>query len=216
MKYYQPLGSEDENASYANCDPVNHVWENSMPDARGFEACQREIVNAITAAVITPDADDNAQLATAIQRIVNGGIRYQSLYQKLKPVTGGNVVLDDEKIIGWAEVSSETSFSFDCTNVSKKADGDIITFELYIDMPTPVVINWPAITAETPAETEDGEPTVTTTPLVEWGDDNAPDMSDPGLYLLTFRSLNHGATWEGSVQCKFKVLPAPASETVEN
>ena len=88
MKYYQPLGSEDENASYANCDPVNHVWENSMPDARGFEACQREIVNAITAAGITPDADDNAQLATAIQRIVNGGIRYQSLYQKLKTGNG--------------------------------------------------------------------------------------------------------------------------------
>ena len=29
MKYYQPLGSEDENASYANCDPVNRSEEHT-------------------------------------------------------------------------------------------------------------------------------------------------------------------------------------------
>ena len=50
MKYYPPLGAEDDNADYENCDPVNHKWENSMPDARGFGATQREIINAITAA----------------------------------------------------------------------------------------------------------------------------------------------------------------------
>lgn len=27
MKYYPPLGAEDENADYENCDPVNHKWE---------------------------------------------------------------------------------------------------------------------------------------------------------------------------------------------
>lgn len=214
MKKTEPF-NPGENNTYKDADLASQI-KGSIPKAEFFNQVEQELLNIIIAAGMTPSGEDLDQAATAIQRIVNGGIRYQSLYQKLKPVTGGNVVLDDEKIIGWAEVSSETSFSFDCTNVSKKADGDIITFELYIDMPTPVVINWPAITAETPAETEDGEPTVTTTPLVEWGDDNAPDMSDPGLYLLTFRSLNHGATWEGSVQCKFKVLPAPASETVEN
>ena len=34
MKYYPPLGAEDENADYENCDPVNHKWENTMPEAK--------------------------------------------------------------------------------------------------------------------------------------------------------------------------------------
>lgn len=68
MKYYPPLGAEDDNADYENCDPVNHKWENSMPDARGFGATQREIINAITAAGLEPTEDDNGQLAAAIQK----------------------------------------------------------------------------------------------------------------------------------------------------
>lgn len=211
MKKTEPF-NPGENNTYKDADLARQI-KGSIPRADFFNQVEQELLNIIIAADMTPSGEDLDQAATAIQRIVNGGIRYQSLYQKLKPVIGGNVVLDDEKIIGWAEVSAETSFSFDCSNVSKKAEGDIITFELYINMPTPVVINWPTITTQTPAETEGGEPTVTTTPLVEWGDENAPDMSDPGLYLLTFRSLNHGETWEGSVQCKFKALPVPTSET---
>lgn len=213
MKKTEPY-NPGENNTYKDADLARQI-KGSIPKAEFFNQVEQELLNIIIAAGMTPSGEDLDQAATAIQRIVNGGIRYQSLYQKLKPVTGGNVVLDDEKIIGWAEVSAETTFNFDCSNVSKKAAGDIITFELYVNMPEPVVINWPAIITETPPTEEGGEPTITTTPLVEWGDDNAPDMSDPGLYLLTFRSLDHGETWEGSVQCMFKAILPPTPETEE-
>ncbi len=74
MKYYPPLGAEDDNADYENCDPVNHKWENSMPDARGFGATQREIVNAITTAGLTPSADDLTQLSQAVLKIAQKGL----------------------------------------------------------------------------------------------------------------------------------------------
>lgn len=74
MKYYPPLGAEDENADYENCDPVNHKWENTMPDARGFGATQREIVNAITTAGLTPSADDLTQLSQAVLKIAQKGL----------------------------------------------------------------------------------------------------------------------------------------------
>lgn len=188
MKYYPPLGSEDENAGYVNCDPVNHVWENSMPDARGFEACQREIINAITAAGLTPDANDNTQLTAAIQRIVNGGIRYQSLYQKLKPATGGVVVPEDEKIIAWAAVSAETTISFDMSQVTKNGEDDVITFELYINMPTPVTIHWPA--------------------GIMWPDNEAPDLSEAGLKLFAFRRVK--GVWQGSLNAPFAAITQEA------
>lgn len=74
MKYYPPLNATDENADYENCDPVNHKWENTMPDARGFGATQREIVNTITTAGLTPSADDLTQLGQAILKIAKKGL----------------------------------------------------------------------------------------------------------------------------------------------
>ncbi len=74
MKYYPPLNATDENADYENCDPVNHKWENTMPDARGFGATQREIVNTITTAGLTPSVDDLTQLSQAILKIAQKGL----------------------------------------------------------------------------------------------------------------------------------------------
>ena len=115
MKYYPPLGAEDDNADYENCDPVNHKWENSMP----------ELITAITAAGLEPTEDDNGQLAAAIQKMVQGCVRYQSLYQRLRTVENGIIKAEDEKIIGWATVSAETTFSFDTSSCSKNAADDV-------------------------------------------------------------------------------------------
>lgn len=181
MKYYPPLGAEDDNADYENCDPVNHKWKNSMPDARGFGATQREIVNAITAAGLEPTEDDNGQLAAAIQKMVQGCVRYQSLYQRLRTVENGIIKAEDEKIIGWAQAAAETTFSFDMSAVSKNEADDVVTLELYVNMPTPVTIHWPA--------------------GVNWPDNEAPDMSEAGLYLFAFRRIK--SVWEGSLNAKF-------------
>lgn len=184
MKYYPPLGAEDDNADYENCDPVNHKWENSMPDARGFGATQREIINAITAAGLEPTEDDNGQLAAAIQKMVQGCVRYQSLYQRLRTVENGIIKAEDEKIIGWAQAAAETTFSFDTSSCSKNAADDVITLELYLNMPTPVAIHWPA--------------------GIMWVENEVPDLSEAGLYLLTFRRIK--SVWQGSLNAPFAVF----------
>ena len=65
MKYYAPYGSSDPNAPYVNGDPLNGV-AGSIPDCRGFEEVQREVVAAIAAAGLTP-GDDATQLAQVLR-----------------------------------------------------------------------------------------------------------------------------------------------------
>ena len=57
----------------------------------------------------------------------------------------------------------------------------MVTVELYVNMPTPVTIHWPA--------------------GVNWPDNEAPDMSEAGLYLFAFRRIK--SVWEGSLNAKF-------------
>ena len=64
-QYYPPYGLTG-NASYVNGDPSNGV-EGSIPDARGFESTQREIVNTIAAAGMTPSGTDLTQLLQAVR-----------------------------------------------------------------------------------------------------------------------------------------------------
>lgn len=78
MKYIPPLnwlpGDEaDENRPHWNADPESGVpaeRRGAQPSAIGFEAAQREIVSAITAAGLTPDPEDYTQLAAAIAAMV--------------------------------------------------------------------------------------------------------------------------------------------------
>lgn len=186
MKYYQPLDKLDKpDAPYQNGNEVTGE-PGSLPDARGFESTQREIVNAIIAGGDEPAADDNTQLTQAIQKLSGQVIRYQSLYQRLKTVENGIIVAEDEKIIGWAEVAAETTFTIDMTNVTKNAVDDVVTFELYVNMPTPVAIHWPE--------------------SIIWTDNEAPDLSEAGLYLLTFRYLFKENIWQGSLNALFAAI----------
>lgn len=181
MKYFQPLDKPDDpNAPYLNGNEVTGE-PGSYADGRGFEATQREIVNAIIAGGDEPAADNYSQLTQAIKKLSGQVIRYQSLYQRLKTVENGVVQIEDEKIIGWAEVAAATTFSFDLSKVTKTDENDIITFELYVNMPTPVGIVWPQ--------------------NVDWGrDEDALDMSEAGLYLLTFRYIRKMDKWQASSQ----------------
>ena len=64
MKYTQPL-NEVEDAHYVNGDPTIGQTGSIIP-AGALENPQREIVNAITDAGLTPSASNNSQLAQAI------------------------------------------------------------------------------------------------------------------------------------------------------
>lgn len=72
MKYVQPYGVSDPNASYINGNPSTGQM-GSIPPAMSIENPQREIVNAITHAGLNPVDADLTQLTKAIQ---SGGITY--------------------------------------------------------------------------------------------------------------------------------------------
>lgn len=66
MKYHQPFGISDLNASYVNGDP-SLGRAGSIPPGESFEFPQREVVNMINNSGITPDDGDLFQLAKAIR-----------------------------------------------------------------------------------------------------------------------------------------------------
>lgn len=67
MKYQQPVGTA-ENAAYIDGNPGTGSEGSAVP-ARAIEHPQREIVNAITHAGLSPDANDLTQLRQAIALI---------------------------------------------------------------------------------------------------------------------------------------------------
>jgi hypothetical protein len=66
MKYHQPYGVSDPNAGYTNGNPTTGTM-GSIPPAQSIEYPQREIVALITAAGLTPDDADLAQLLKSVQ-----------------------------------------------------------------------------------------------------------------------------------------------------
>jgi hypothetical protein len=67
MQYNAPYGSSDTNASYVNGNPQTGLLGSIIPK-EAPEYPQREIVNAIIDAAITPSNNDLTQLAQAIRR----------------------------------------------------------------------------------------------------------------------------------------------------
>ncbi len=69
MQYTPPLDATDDNAAFVNADPQNGKEGSEIP-AGALENPQREIINVITDAGLTPSAD-NSQLKQAINKKVN-------------------------------------------------------------------------------------------------------------------------------------------------
>lgn len=73
MKYEQPFGITDPNASYINGNPSTGV-QGSIPPAAAFEFPMREIVAMITNSGFTPSDNDLAQLSRALRQGNNFGL----------------------------------------------------------------------------------------------------------------------------------------------
>jgi hypothetical protein len=65
MQYTQPFGIVDPNAGYVNGNPATGT-QGSIPPAAALEATQREIVNCIVQAGLSPDPANLGQLWQAI------------------------------------------------------------------------------------------------------------------------------------------------------
>lgn len=70
MKYTPPIGGA-ANDPYVDANPATGVEGSPVP-AAAIEHHQREIVNVITSAGLTPDAGDLTQLRQAIQKMITG------------------------------------------------------------------------------------------------------------------------------------------------
>ena len=189
MKKTEPYNPGEGNV-YINADK-DHDVKGSIPKADFFNQVEQELLNVITGYGLEASGEDTGQVKQAIDAAIAAAsdgliktIRYQSLYQHLKSVENGVIKPEDEKIIGWATVSAETTFSFDTSSCSKNAADDVITLELYLNMPTPVAIHWPA--------------------GIMWVENEVPDLSEAGLYLLTFRRIK--SVWQGSLNAPFAVF----------
>ncbi len=66
MKYQQPFGISDPNASYINGDP-SQARRGSIPPGMAIEGPQREVVGVISKSLLTPDDTDLLQLAKGVR-----------------------------------------------------------------------------------------------------------------------------------------------------
>lgn len=66
MKYFQPYGLTDPEASYTNGNPATGTM-GSIPPAQAIEHPQREIVNFLKDGGFTPDSNDLRQLSKSVQ-----------------------------------------------------------------------------------------------------------------------------------------------------
>lgn len=69
MKYVPPLGATDPNTSYQDGNPEAGILGSIVP-AAAIERPQREILNVLTAAGLTPSDTDLTQLLAAIRKII--------------------------------------------------------------------------------------------------------------------------------------------------
>lgn len=69
MKYQQPYGVSDANAAYIDGNPALGVEGSAVP-AKAIEHPQREIVNVLVEAGLTPDENNLKQLALAIRMLI--------------------------------------------------------------------------------------------------------------------------------------------------
>jgi len=98
MKFQPPLNSQNPNASYQNGDPIQGILGSKVP-AEAIEGPQREIVNVILAAGITPNEADNSQLTQAIQFIA-GNVGSSGINIPAQALMQANLGLRPD---GWTE-----------------------------------------------------------------------------------------------------------------
>lgn len=103
------------------------------------------------------------------------------ILQNLTIVNDFNIVIKEQFSIYKTEISTETTYTFNATEVSgyKK----VITFELLINLKSVITPNFPT--------------------SVKWLNNEAPEFDEIGNYLLAFRSFDFGNNWVGSLQGKW-------------
>lgn len=236
MKYYPPLNATSENADYQNLNAANHQWHNTMPDARGFGAVQREIINALKKANIKPDENKLDQLAEAILKIAQDGL-FKDIGAGLQITEGVLSVLFGDGLKAAAD--GKTTLNIDDT---LKIVNGILSAAAWIGTVKSKVLTGTVIQPEVNPNVIYKDLTEATTftfdnsklanlpdgaqfrfelqlnmpaavgfcfdPIPQFDLDNEPDFSEPGLYFINFHTFDKGATWYLEVVNRFAARPS--------
>lgn len=109
-------------------------------------------------------------------------VQSESLYQDIQNLSNTVILLQERVCRYIKDVEEGDSFSIDISNLKQKDKN--ITFELILNMPSPVSFSFDEITAK-------------------WMGGEAPDLSEAGQHWFAFTSLDGGNTWVGSYEGRF-------------
>ena len=164
MKYTKPLNETNEDAGYVNAD-VSIARRGSTVPAEAIEAPQREIVAAITAAGLTPDADDNTQLSQAIKAEIKADV------QDIVPIsaTSGTVALNANTLYKMT-ISGATTFTLpSAVNATKHNQ-----IKMFLNLSQVVTVNWGTSV---------------------FFNETAPDIATVGTYCIYWDYDPNAGTW---------------------
>lgn len=164
MKYTKPLNETNEDAGYVNAD-VSIGRRGSTVPAEAIEAPQREIVAAITAAGLTPDADDNTQLSQAIKAEIKADV------QDIVPIsaTSGTVSLNANTLYKMT-ISGATTFTLpSMVNATKHNQ-----IKMFLNLSQVVTVNWGTSV---------------------FFNETAPDIATVGTYCIYWDYDPNAGTW---------------------
>ena len=94
---------------------------------------------------------------------------------KSKKLTGTVIQPENNPNVIYKDLTSATTFTFDNSKIADLANGDQFRFELQLNMPAVVGINF--------------------NPQPQIDLDFEPDFTEPGLYFINFHTFDKGATW---------------------
>ena len=107
-----------------------------------------------------------------------------SIVQTHTDLTSGTILLDEDVSIYRRNVTSNTTFTFNTSNITFTST-DTVTFELKVTMSTAVTLTFPS--------------------TVKWLEGEEPDFSSPGIYYFVFRTDDEGTTWYGNSQGRWDI-----------
>lgn len=99
--------------------------------------------------------------------------------QKIKTISTGTINLSNNESIYKITPTAATTFVFDTSNLSIP-ESSSYTFEVSIDLSTLYTLTFPN--------------------TVTWQGGEVPDLSETGMYLLVFRTMDGGSSWIGNLQ----------------
>lgn len=121
--------------------------------------------------------------------ILNGLMSVAALIGISKTKIIDNNVIQPEvlRTINKGNITGVTEYVFDNSLIQNLKDGDELTIEIHLNMPTPYAFSF--------------------SPIPKWENKEAPDFSEPGEYWLVFRTSDKGLTWYASLGSVFEAKP---------